>query len=151
MSKKKIIRVILVLLLFILAALLIILKYLIINLDKDRNVFYTEITEENTILEDVSQYIGDIDFETINIPKEVLKYIKNKDEFDTSIKKFLYRNGLIDASTATLEEYEINKENSYIQMFFKLNNTEEKIIVVLLDYKENAIEILDFWGYDGDE
>lgn len=150
MREKKIVKMILLILLifFIILLFLIMKMHFIIN--KNSNDSYIEITEENLILEDVAPYISDLEFETINIPKKILKYIDNKEEFDIAIKKFLYRKGLIDASKGTLEKYEINLENEYIQMYFKLNNQEEKVIVVILGYNENLIEILDFYGYDGE-
>ena len=115
----------------------------------DNDDFYMEVTEENVILEDVRPYITSINFETVDIPAEVLQHIQNKQEFDITIKKYIYRNGLIDASKGHLEEYEIDKENGYIQMYFKLNNPEEKVIILFLDYNENIIEIFDYWGFDG--
>ena len=89
------------------------------------------------------EQLNNFEFEINNIPDEVLEKINDKDNFYKEIKKFVYLNGLIEATEANFYDYLIgeNMADNQIAMRFLLDKVEKNMLLLVLNMETGEIEI----------
>lgn len=71
---------------------------------------------------------------------EIKTHIADTKKIDTEIKEYVYLNGLIDATVATITDWNLI-DNNTMQMAVKLNDAKSTILRISIDLKNNEYEI----------
>lgn len=98
-----------------------------------------EIDEANPDKIDYEGQIKRIKLSISNVSNEYQEYIKDKESFAYTIKKYFYENGLLDGNIISLIKCEI--QNNEMIMYFKLNNNSSTIIKVVYNFDQNSTKV----------
>ena len=93
------------------------------NIDYDNTDYIFEHEEETGEENYTREHLKEFNFNIDNIPSDITQYINNMEEFNNRIKEYVYLNGLVDASYAKYDKYEIN--DGEILIIYNLNNQEK--------------------------
>lgn len=104
---------------------------------KTNTIFY----EENNLTEYNKKQLDKIVLNIKDIPDEVLNYIPVIDDVYNNIKEYVYFNGLIDSEEAVYMKHQISESTNQVALLFKLNNDVETELVVVINKKNNQIEV----------
>ncbi len=86
------------------------------------------------------EQLNNFDFEIDDIPEEIKNYIKDKEEFNIKVKEYTYKKGLVDASHATFETYEMQEENKLL-ITFELDDEYKTKIFIRININNNSMQI----------
>lgn len=101
---------------------------------------YIFFNESKVVKYDNSQ-LDNIEFTVTNIPNEAINYVINIESVKKQIKKYVYLNGLVDSTIANYKTHQIQEENGKIAILFELNNKKKTQLVVIVNKKNNLVEI----------
>ena len=91
------------------------------------------VEEEVGGVEYSREYLNNFKFEIKGMTNDISKYINDVDEFFILIKEYVFKNGLVDATYAEVERYEYQESTSRLGIIFKLDNTDEDKIRVIVN------------------
>lgn len=101
-------------------------------------------TNSNSVLvskDNIPVSVDDFSFDIKGVTEEMSKHIKNMDEFNKSIKEFIYKYGLFDATFAEVEKYEYQESTDRLGIIFKLNDPVGNRLRVIVN-SDNEIDVL---------
>lgn len=124
----------------ILVLLLIILIVCLIIINKQN----TEVDIENGETGNAEysrEQLKNVQTQIEGLSQEITSNIKDIDEFNTNLKEYIYLNGLVDATTAKVEEWNITDNKLEIKIHLNdINNTTIKAVVNL---ETNTSEVME--------
>lgn len=91
------------------------------------------VEEEVGGVEYSREHLNNFEFELKGITNEISKYIEDSDEFYIQVKEYIYKNGLVDATSAEVQKYEYQESTSRLGIVFKLDNPKEDKIRVIVN------------------
>lgn len=97
-----------------------------------------DVTDPDKI--DYEGQIKRIKLSIANVSDEIQSYIKDKESFAYSIKKYFYENGLLDGDRISLIKSDI--QNNEIIMLFKLNDSKDTVLKVIYNFVLNSTYVL---------
>ena len=109
------------------------------NIDDDY-IFYHE--DETGMAEYSREGLNTFEFNIIDIPNELQSYINNINDFNMNIKEYIYKNGLVQASVAKYENYQV-QETNVILITFSLNDENKTNLFVKINFNDNSMQISD--------
>lgn len=152
MKKTNIIGILILILLVILLVIILFIANLTLLKEKDENEVINENSNniienstENTNSSDnfsannnvaksvVPATVDDFNFEVKGITPEISKYIENIEDFKKSIKEFVYKYGMVDATFAEVQKYEYQESTNRLGIIFKLNDPAGDKLRVIVD------------------
>ena len=84
--------------------------------------------------------LSDLELQLIGIPVEIESYNINMEEFEIKIKEYIYKKGLIDATTATFTSYNM-KNDGILNIKMKLDDFKKTILNITINLNENKYQI----------
>lgn len=104
-----------------------------------------EIDNKTSQIEYDKSQLEDIDMDLIvevMATDENIEYIlDNEDAIKTKIKEYILLNNINDASSAIFETYQIKNDSDMIAVLFILDNKKETELIVIMDKKNNSINV----------
>lgn len=108
--------------------------------DEDTNyVFYNE--EETATNEYNRERLNNFEFEVIGIPDSVKSYITDINEFNITIKEYVYLHGLVEATSAEFQKYQIQEETNRLGIVLRLNDSNSVSLLVIVNLNDQSIEV----------
>ncbi len=139
MDTKKLIFAIIILIIIIIV-LMILIK---INNQNINSQEYDDIWYQNEAgVEYSDEQLDNFNFSIVGITEQVKNKISSEEQLNLEIKKYVYLNGLVQATKATLSNYK--EEDNRLYLVFKLNNPEETKLTVSIDLEANSYQISEY-------
>ena len=105
-------------------------------------IFYHE--DETGNVQYNREQLNNFEFEITNIPDVVKSYIDDMNEFTLVVKEYVYKNGLITATVADFERYQVQQENNRLGVILKLNNESENKLLVIVNINMQTMIVSDY-------
>ncbi len=87
--------------------------------------------------------VNGIDFKVENIPEEVSKYFSEFNSYLSGFKSYIFMHGLNkNATIATFQSYEYNKQKKEITMYFYLNDTNKTKITTIFNFETESMNFI---------
>ena len=119
------------------------LERLLIISNNEKRLF--EIDNKTSQIEYDKSQLEDIDMDLIvevMATDENIEYIlDNEDAIKTKIKEYILLNNINDVSSAIFETYQIKNDSDMIAVLFILDNKKETELIVVMDKKNNSINV----------
>lgn len=106
---------------------------------KEISKYYSEDEYGNAL--NIEDSISKFNIYISDVPKDIQRYIKDKNEYIKQIKIYMYFNGLVDATRVEYVTSKFSEELNKIGVKFKLNDVGNTILKVILDLSTQEIEI----------
>lgn len=139
---------------FIGAGILIIIIFLILIMNLIKNIkSISTIKQEDYVIENEyksggkeysPEQLKNLQIKITDMPKEVKEKINDEEKLITSVKEYMFFNGLVDANVAKCDNYKIDEEKKQIKMRFILNNDAKDILLAIIDLNSNEIKITNY-------
>ena len=94
------------------------------------DVFYN--TEETGTARYSQDQLNNFSFELKGLTDDNLKYINNIDNFNLSLKEYIYKHGLVDATIGEVQKSEYQESTNRLGIIIKLNNPKEDKLRVII-------------------
>lgn len=101
-----------------------------VNNTDTNDVFYN--TEETGTVKYSENQLNNFSFEIKGITDEDLKYINDVDNLNLTVKEYVYKHGLVDATIGEVQKSEYQESTNRLGIILKLNNpNEDKLRVIV--------------------
>lgn len=105
------------------------------------DVFYNDEEKGNTKYNE--NQLDNFSIEINGITEDISRHIKNQSEFIKAIKEYIYKNGLVDATSIEVQKYEYQENTDRLGIIFVLNNTNKNKLRVIVN-ANGKIDISDY-------
>ena len=112
-----------------------------VNSTDTNDVFYN--TEETGTAKYSDSQLNNFSFEIKGITDEDLKYINDVDNFNLTVKEYVYKHGLVDATIGEVQKSEYQESTNRLGIILKLNNPNEDKLRVIVS-SGNKIDISNY-------
>lgn len=112
-----------------------------VNNTDTNDVFYN--TEETGTVKYSENQLNNFSFEIKGITDEDLKYIKDVDNLNLTVKEYVYKHGLVDATIGEVQKSEYQESTNRLGIILKLNNPNEDKLRVIVS-SGNKIDISNY-------
>ena len=112
-----------------------------VNNTDTNDVFYN--TEETGTVKYSENQLNNFSFEIKGISDEDLKYINDVDNFNLTVKEYVYKHGLVDATIGEVQKSEYQESTNRLGIILKLNNPNEDKLRVIVS-SGNKIDISNY-------
>lgn len=101
-----------------------------VNNTDTNDVFYN--TEETGTVKYSENQLNNFSFEIKGITDEDLKYINDVDNLNLTVKEYVYKHGLVDATIGEVQKSEYQESTNRLGIILKLNNpNEDKLRIIV--------------------
>lgn len=97
-------------------------------------------TEKNGGAPYTEENINNINLQIDGITDEMQEYLNDIDTFEYNIKEYVYLNGLVQADTATITNYNV-ENGTTMNMVIELNDDKNTILNVVINLSDNTYDI----------
>ena len=101
-----------------------------VNNTDTNDVFYN--TEETGTVKYSENQLNNFSFEIKGITDEDLKYINDIDNLKLTVKEYVYKHGLVDATIGEVQKSEYQESTNRLGIILKLNNSNEDKLRVIV-------------------
>ena len=112
-----------------------------VNNTDTNDVFYN--TEETGNAKYSDSQLNNFSFEIKGISDEDLKYINDVDNLNLTVKEYVYKHGLVDATIGEVQKSEYQESTNRLGIILKLNNPNEDKLRVIVS-SGNKIDISNY-------
>ena len=127
---------------------IIVFAIIIVSIIKNINSLSTGEGEEEVIENEYPsggaeynpEQLNNLDINVTDIPQEIKEKVNEKDLI-TSIKEYMFKNGLVDATIAKYDNHRIDETQKQIKVRFILNNDDNNVLYVIINLNTNEIKI----------
>ena len=112
-----------------------------VNNTDTNDVFYN--TEETGTVKYSENQLNNFSFEIKGITDEDLKYINDVDNLNLTVKEYVYKHGLVDATIGEVQKSEYQESTNRLGIILKLNNPNEDKLRVIVS-SGNKIDISNY-------
>lgn len=112
-----------------------------VNNTDTNDVFYN--TEETGNAKYSDSQLNNFSFEIKGITDEDLKYINDVDNLNLTVKEYVYKHGLVDATIGEVQKSEYQESTNRLGIILKLNNPNEDKLRVIVS-SGNKIDISNY-------
>lgn len=111
------------------------------TIDYNESDYIFEHEEETGDVQYNKEQLNNFEF-TISMPDEVWEHVPNTEDFNMSMKEYIYLNGLVDATEADFRGYNIQEDTNILTIMFELNNFDKVEFKVEINLNNNQIQFI---------
>ena len=103
------------------------------------DIFYDE--EETGVEKYTTSQLNNFSFEIKGMSNDLKNYINSEDSFYIAVKEFVYKHGLVDASTGNITKWELKKDSNKIVIYMVLDNKSKNTLLISVNLNNNDINV----------